>query len=237
MASPLTRHVILPLVVTTALIAMYFSGNGWLQGLVAPQFDYTSHGREFGILENLQHLLLLICIVFCWKGFRGNVAVLRSRWIWLCVAVAFAFLLLEEIDYGIHYYEFLNRELKVEEGQMRNLHNQGEVTRFLKRIETACVIAFFVVFPFIPPNRLSAFWSRLQPTRWFVGTCIVMIICSKAAHLLHDLGFAGKDPLNSNVSEFRELVLYYLFANYLFELVFRNNRLATTQPNQTHISV
>ena len=54
-------HVVLPAVMSLLLIAMYFSGNAYLQQLVAPKFANMPlfSAREFGILEILQNILLL----------------------------------------------------------------------------------------------------------------------------------------------------------------------------------
>ena len=58
-------HIVLPAAMGLVLIGMYFSGNVYLQNLVAPTMKTMPFysAREFGALEMLQNFLLL-CVCF-----------------------------------------------------------------------------------------------------------------------------------------------------------------------------
>ena len=56
-------HLTLPALVGAGLVGMFFSGVGWVQSLVVPVVN-----REYGLLENLQLVLLL---ALSWVGWRS----------------------------------------------------------------------------------------------------------------------------------------------------------------------
>src|SRR5262249_20458650 len=51
-------YLILPALTTLVLVSMYFAGPRWMQEIVAPAAN-----REFGLVENLQNVLLIGCVV------------------------------------------------------------------------------------------------------------------------------------------------------------------------------
>ena len=110
-------YALLPLCVSLALIFAYFSGIRILQEVVAP-----ARNREFGLLENLQHLLLLGCVVpamlLAWRERRPGFRIFFGL---IGIAALFAFV--EEIDYGLHYYEAVANVPPAERAVVRNLHN------------------------------------------------------------------------------------------------------------------
>jgi len=48
-----------------------------------------------------------------------------------------------------------------------------------------------------------------------------MFLLSKLAHALKDAGLGQDGTISRNLSEFRELLIYYVFMVYLLSLVFR----------------
>jgi hypothetical protein len=136
----------------------------------------------------------------------------------------FIFLFLEEIDYGIHFYEFF---VGAESGvTIRNWHNQetnGEqnVKRF-KQLIDGIMFLVFIVLPLIKNRIPIPFIRNIAPSRWFIAGFAAIILGAQIAHLLDDNGMGmiqGTDGnLSGNISEFRELGTYYFCVLYAVQL-------------------
>lgn len=209
--------VLLPLGVSLGMIFGYFSGVEWLQNVVAPAWN-----REFGVLENLQHLLLLGCVVLAALLARDE---RRGMWRagFVFVGLVSLFVLLEEIDYGLHYYEALAGVPEAERAGVRNLHNLHtssgtEVATLIKRVSDAAMILVFVLLPFVGPRLRLGSLSALIPRRPFALLMIVALCVSNLAHYLDDSGWPHNHSLGRSMGEFRELLIYYIGFLYLVEL-------------------
>ncbi|MDJ0976505.1 MAG: hypothetical protein QNJ98_18750 [Planctomycetota bacterium] len=210
-------HVALPAGVLLALVGMYFSGSHVLQEAVAPAVN-----REFGILETLQHLLLvafgILVARLAWRAPRGIERVLFS------VATAGAiFMFLEEIDYGLHYYEALAGVDPADRATVRNLHNirrgsGDELADIIKKAGDLLVLVWFVVLPLIAPRLKSPLLRRLAPSRWLIATVAVAFLASRLAHAIGDTGAPTNGALDKALGEFRELGTYYAWTLYAFAL-------------------
>lgn len=222
-------YFVLPLAVTGSLLAMYFSGVRLLETLIsAPYFEEIGMAsrREFGLVENLQNLILLGMIgVALWAVFKHPdrpVKVLMG-FVALCTTVLF----LEEIDYGLHLYEYFASVPPEERVVRRNLHNVGTRTDLLKAGATGGAIILFGIVPFIPfpaslrnaekgPGR----WIRyLTPDRYMALMLVAMLIARVVGHTLDKRGFGF--GLHGNMAEFRELVTYYMGLTYTILLARR----------------
>ncbi|MEE8469361.1 MAG: hypothetical protein V3T22_12950 [Planctomycetota bacterium] len=208
-------YLVLPAVVGAALLAMFFSGVGWLQSLVVPVVN-----REYGLLENLQNLLLLALIVVGWRAARRTQRGL-DRAGWRALAVFALFVLLEEIDFGLHYYESLAGVPGAERATLRNFHNQEGVLRWMKLGVDSTLALFFVALPWAGRRiqHPTVRWS--MPSRWLTATLSLSLLVSRVAHYGTDHGWPTNGTIESNVSEFRELFTYYIFLLYLFDLGLR----------------
>ena len=137
-------------------IALYFSGNTALQQIIAPTLDTLrpSQWREFGLLEIVQTgvLIAIIWILFVTAIRRTHIA---EKVVLFIGTAAFIFLFLEEIDYGLHFYELLTG--KHSSVVSRNWHNQwkGDVENatILKRLNDAAIILWFVLLPALARMR------------------------------------------------------------------------------------
>jgi len=193
-----------PALASTVFHAMYFSDHLVLRRLVSPKLPplWPGSWREFGLLETSQHLMLLamagIALAGLWRKRHGG-----ERIAFAAIALFAAFVLLEEIDYGQHFKNYLTSEHDFEwfepanqwppelvasidlETEPLNLHNRGNLTDIIKFFVQAGGLLFFVVFPFIAP-RLKIPWLRyIAPDRYAVLTIAVM----GAFHLItHTLG-------------------------------------------------
>ena len=123
MKKELTIFVIIPLLINGLFLGLYFSGVGGLQQVVAPTINWLPQNswREFGLLEQLQNLLLLAVLTILVLGAFRKTGVL-DKGIMVAGSIVFLFLFLEEIDYGINFYEYLTGG---DSGiRLRNWHNQ-----------------------------------------------------------------------------------------------------------------
>ena len=209
----LTAYLVVPLALGAALVGLYFSGIPALQDLAAP-----AHQREYGLVENLQNLLLVLIAVRALRA-AGREASIRLRLGGRLLAAFAAAVLLEEIDWGHHYYVSATGN-RLPPGEHFNIHNQGNTTNWIKLVVDSSFVLAFVVLPFVAgrlPERVRA-WV---PSRFSVLTAVVGVATSRTAHALEDAGVANNGALHSNISEFREVFVYWIAWLYLGEIARR----------------
>jgi hypothetical protein len=219
-------HVILPGVLSLLMMGMYFSGNAWLQNIVAPAMDNMPlfSARELGVLELLQDFFLL-CIVFysvrCFVAAREGMVKLFA----LGLIVVSVFTLLEEIDYGAHFIEYFTGQhgSLAQETWSRNWHNKTSASgvqnvSYIKLAANFAILTGFILAPLLLSNVRNRTIRLLVPSRWMIATVLLIVLMSYLAHYLDDAGYSviGDKPGNlyKNVSEFRELNMYYLLLLY-----------------------
>jgi len=210
--SPLHFHFvfwILPTFGSAALALAYFSGLEPLRSIVAP-----SPNRELGVLEHLQTFLLLVTTVGGIIGFR-QAGHRVEKAVSALLAVGSAVLLLEEVDFGLHYWELVFGETGITN---LNLHNQGEALPVIKRASDALTIILFVVIPLaawrVSDPRLRYFLPHPLTAMTVLGGFCVSLL----AHALDDAGLYPGGPLAGNISEFRETFTYYAIMIYGLDL-------------------
>ena len=219
-------HVVLPGVLSLLLMGMYFSGNVWLQNIVAPTMDNMPlfSAREFGALELLQNFFLL-CIVFYSIRCLGAADEGLVKLVALALIVVAVFTLLEEIDYGAHFIEYFTGEhgSLAQETWNRNWHNKinssgVQNVSYVKLAANIGILTGFVLAPLLLSNVRNRTIRILVPSRWMIATVVLIVLLSFLAHYLEDAGYSmiGEKPGNllKNVSEFRELNMYYLVLLY-----------------------
>ena len=202
---------VLPLLAGWIFTAMYFSGIGWMGETIAPTYD-----REFGLLENLDTVLILLTLAVLIR-----IALLPMRPIFKIAIVlgclATTLLFLEEIDYGLHVIEWMKGIPPGTGAKIRNLHNQGHSTDDLKLLANLILAALFVVLPYVDSLKKYRLVEMICPSKMILFT----VLATALVALLHE----GLDPynlptngsLNSNQSEFEELLMYYAFFVYFCE--------------------
>ena len=215
-------YFVAPLAVSLVLIGMYFSGIESLQRIITPHMPnlHPNSAREFGLLENLQNILLIAMCAMAFLGIR------RQTWRLGKAAMAglglfSVFILLEEIDYGLHFYEWIMNVPPGEHVEERNLHNFGKRTNRIKQLVDICMVLIFVISPFALAKTRKPLVRYLTPDRFSALTIICMLIVRTLAHQLNDRGFGVGGGIVKNISEFRELITYYLFTLYVFEIAIR----------------
>ena len=214
---------ILPSVITLSCILIFYLNLFGLSEFIAPEFN-----REFGIVENLQLLLLIMIFFLAVKGARTHKTKME-KYAYIVVAAATAFIFLEEIDYGLHYYDILtgrNKDnvatIQVFDTKVRNFHNnQNDVLDIMKLASYAVIAIFFVVLPLLPQKLKQKYplLGYLSPTRYIVITAFCLLVLNQIARYLYKNFDYSNPSLNANVSEFEELMTYYIIFLYIREMI------------------
>ncbi len=231
MQKNLTLYFFLPLGVNILLVGLYFSGNEFGQHLVSPVIESLPFRswREFGLLELLENLLVLSIVVLFIRAAFQKESVLEKIF-FITGAAVFLFLLLEEIDYGLHFYSYLTGNA-TEIGNY-NWHNSKSLGSrqngtYLKKVSDLAMIIQFILLPLL--NKIVTFPSRLKaviPSPWFILTLLIAAATSSLAHYLDGLDWdiinGVQGSLYGNTSEFRETNTYYICFLYAIQLIRTN---------------
>lgn len=128
-----------------------------------------------------------------------------------------------------------------------NLHNRGDLTDLFKHAADTILFVLFVLFALAGP-RISRPWlKRLAPDRFAILTVFLMVVLNLITHGLgeHEEHIFEKamragqtipwevGVITNNLSEFRELIVYYLFMVYLISVVCRHVK-AISIPHDPH---
>lgn len=212
----------LPTLYSLLVMGLYFSGSDALVDWVAPRTNtqpWTDYGnRELGLLENAQHLVLLIsiCVLF-WFYPRATHFLQRAGTV--CGVVVIGFMFFEEIDYGSHYWDWITSASRFE-GEV-NFHNTTGHTNRMKQAVDLVMVVWFVFLPILAPVSKSAWLKYFAAPRLIVLTVVAAVVVSKFAHALDDRDLAVRTALSNNISEFRELFTYYIWLLYCWIMVKR----------------
>ena len=217
---------IIPLFINLILLGFYFSGIKFLQQIIAPTISFLHFysWREFGLLEQLQNIYLIsIFVLFLYSCITRQDK--KEKIFFFVLACLFLFLFLEEIDYGLHIYEFITGQYSGLE--IRNWHNQKngkhDNVHFLKLLVDIITILWFVVLPLLADKIKIPIIKCMIPSRYFVAGFILTFLLSRLTHFLNDQGFSiidgVKGNLFGNLSEFREQNTYYFYLLYAIQII------------------
>jgi len=185
------------------------------------------------MLQNV--LLIWIVIVLVRSALEAGNGGLSALFVLL--SIGFGFVLLEELDYGQHFIELFggaDASLNPEEWD-RNIHNRFtaegvQYGSYMKSVATVTLVSVFLVAPFLLNRSRFRLVRLFTPSRWTAATVLLIALLSRIAHMLDGAGLAEINGvpgnLEHNISEFRELNMYYLFLIYFAEL---NQRLRHTE--------
>ncbi|MCP4849268.1 MAG: hypothetical protein GY899_15105 [Verrucomicrobiaceae bacterium] len=213
-----------PASLSLLFIALYFSGIEILQTIASP----TSQ-REFGLIENAQNLLLLSTAAICWRAARLEKQDAWRRF-WYCITFACLVLFMEEIDWGDHYWSALTGTQRPG-GEHFNIHNQGNITRWLKKLVDGGSVVFFLLLP-LARKKLPLKLQVLIPDMHSALPLLCGLLTSKLAHGLEDAGWDNNGSLFNNISEFRETFTYWVGLLYCWEVA-RRRKLAAQRLNSS----
>ncbi len=214
----LTIYFFLPLGLMAVLLAMYFSGIEILETIISmPYLEGVPRGptREFGLVENLQNLFLAAGFVLALReALKADIRF--PRLVFGVIAVTCLVVLAEEMDYGITYYEYLAGVSPDDAVKTRSLHNIGRIDRYLKRIIDGAMVLVFVIAPIALRWVRNGLVRYLTPDPYNLLTMLTTVIVSTTAHALDDRGLGV--GLGSHMSEFREVIIYYIGVIYILDL-------------------
>ena len=217
---------VIPFFTNLVLVGLYFSGIKNAQQLVVPTIDWLPEHvwREFGIVEQLQNIYLLATIIIF------AVAALKKpkmfeKIFFLSGLLLVLFIFLEEIDYGIHFYEFASGQPSGIE--VRNWHNQETAgkqnVRYFKQIVDVLMVIWFFLLPLFSDKIKYVPLKKIIPSRWFIIVFIISVVFSRVAHFLEGMDWdvinSNTGNLKGNISEFRETTTYYFYLLYAVQLV------------------
>jgi len=212
-----------PLLLGLLLVFMNYSGISFLTELVSPDVN-----REFGLLENLQLLLIASSLVYVLKAIR-----LKDFWFeklaYVVLAMFFLFLFLEEIDYGIHYYEFFITGVEEDKGMVRNFHNQGDNNFYLRQASYIVMVVLFIVMPFFKKKIKNNLFHHFAAKQYIIYSFIVYLFIGQVSRWLPKLGMPINESLRGNHQEFEELILYYTILLFVYEIANSKKALFTSK--------
>lgn len=214
------KYWIIPLLVLVPLMIMYFSNVKWAQELVCPSVNW-----ELGIVENLQILLLIMMLII------SVIAVFRKKntiekILFSFLSVFALFVLLEEIDYGAHflrYFKGRSDTFFVDMTGKANVHNLGNNARIFKRSIYPLMLLLFIITPIYVHKFKNPVFKYLIPNKWFVVTAVITILSYAVPRLLVDFNILEDGGFGVNIGEFSEIMVYYIFFLYLFEIIFEKD--------------
>lgn len=226
-------YVFIPLGINLLFVGLYFSGNEFSQHLISPTIEDLPFRswREFGLLEQLQNLLILIVVVLFIRAAFQNVPP-PGKVFFATGAATFLFLFLEEIDYGLHFYSYLTGNCS--ETINYNWHNLKTLGKrqngtYLKKISDLAMIIWFILFPLLGKRvPFPPVLKTVLPSPWFILTLLIAACTSTLAHYLDGLEWdiinGVQGSLFGNISEFREINTYYICLLYARQLTKSNFR-------------
>jgi hypothetical protein len=213
---------ILPSLITLGcMLVFFYDPFGWSTIIVSKQ------NREFGVLEHLQSFIILIMFFYAIRGIRNKKNVVEKT-IFILAALVSLFMLFEEIDYGLHYYEWMKGiESKPPEEQLRNVHNNGNITDIIKTTTNIFIAVFLIALPIINyfTKKKYPLVTYFSPTPYILTTLFCLFLLSQYAFYLYRQDFHTNRAIDGNISEFEEFMIYYAFMLYLKEMTSKDKRI------------
>lgn len=212
---------IIPFSVLSVFILFYFSGVDALIHFICPPINW-----EWGALENIQLLLILSILVI------SVYAVNKKKDIWvrsgfIFIASFSLFILLEEMDYGTHFVQLIkggekHSYLKDLTG-FSNIHNQNDNAKYYKRAVYIVMLLIFVIAPFLRKSINNRYISYIIPQPRILTIAATCVVIDLVPRLLVKLNIFVDGGLGVNIGEFSEVMVYYIFLIYTYQLAFENN--------------
>lgn len=227
MKKELTLFILIPLTFNLLFFALYFSGIDSLQQIVGPRIPgiLPMSWREFGIVELLQNVFLVAIVALFMRALVIRKAP-AEKIFFLTGTIVMLFLLLEEIDYGLHFYHyFSDQPIEIARFNWHNEHtfSDNENGKYLRRISDFGSVFWFTLMPLISIKVNFRRIHSIIPSLWFIPALIVSALCSSLGHFLEDRGMSIINGtigvLEGNISEFRETTTYYIYFLYAIQLV------------------
>lgn len=219
----LKKHLyswILPSLFLLTCIFVYYYNVLGLAFIISPEYN-----REFGLIENVQLLTIFGVIWVAFKAFKKSVIPLE-RIFYMSVVLFSILIFLEEFDYGLHvidYFKGKTQEQLIAEAKanpVRNLHNQGQILPYLKRITYFSFALVIIVIPLVTRKikNLNRYIKYLIVSPYIAYLLISMALIGQLTMYLNSNVEYEHISLYNNLSEFEEVLIYYIAFLYIFEL-------------------
>ena len=124
---------------------------------------------------------------------------------------------LEELNYGQHYLALLLGSGSEAEVGPISVHNAGDLTDGFKLVADLGIAVLFVALPLLRHWTGVAPLGSVTPNLWYLTTVALIVMLGQLPHMLSALEL-GPGWMTYNLSEFRELLIYYIGALYLWDL-------------------
>ena len=201
---------------STLCIAIYawsFLALDSAMKLLAPPIN-----RELGLIEISQSLLLMVGIGLGLTNARKK----KSKIFWLVLSLILIVVFLEEIDFGLHYLEFLlgKDPYALNIFGFRNVHNQGNNNSLIKLIILIPQMIFFGVLPFTrikyPAKAYGFFYLFITLSEPIINWILLKELSDLESKLYDASQLLG---------ELRELAYYLMLLLFITEYREEINRL------------
>jgi hypothetical protein len=215
MIHPATAFKIFFAIVVPACVWLLLDFESCLSVLAPPE------NRELGTIELSQVVVLIAIILTCTRQVTLSNGIIKKQLSWVFLSMLLIFVLLEEIDYGLHYYEyFMDKNFySTNFNGFRNVHNQAENNKIIRVFVFSIQIICFGVLPFF---RLTIGSKPFKPIYgyfyWSVGILVYVFIFFSEQY------FSAQDIIKIRESQFigetRELAMYLIL--FVFLISFKN---------------
>jgi hypothetical protein len=181
--------------------------------------------KEWGLLENIQLVVVAVILGVSVYALIKKEPILQKVGFGL-IALFTIFIFLEEIDYGSHLTHYLTGTGTSQLSKLTgvyNIHNYGPSTaKIIKRCVYVLMLFLFIIAPFLKNNFPNRIVTYLIPLPKIVLVAFLTILCEIAARSLMPLSGLRYEELGMDIGEFSEIMVYYIFLIYLWQLVFEN---------------
>ena len=227
----------IPTLVIALLMASFFSGVPGLVKLVNPKMIDLSANREWGLLENVQ-LLIIVGIIGVTSYATMSVSSILLRLGFGLLTLFAVIIFLEEIDYGYHFTEYFTGEGKSQLSEffgIYNLHNINDNfgAIWFKRFVYLVMLVLFIIMPFWKFRNGPALIAYLSPMPKIVIPAGITIACETVARVLVPIRNLRLDSIQMDIGEFSEVLIYYTFLLYLCQLIFEKKWQTANTDKQT----
>ena len=210
---------IIPILVLAICMLFYFSEIPELVSIICPPGNW-----EWGIVENLQLVIILGIFILAIRGFSRKTDRLL-KWGFGLTAIFAIFILLEEMDYGEHFAQYI---MGVEEVfsekfiPIDNLHNRGNNAKIFKRSIYLVMLLIFIIAPFTKPIIKNRYLRFLIPRPSIILVAVLTVIADLVPRLVVLFQWRKDGGFGVNIGEFSEIMVYHIFFIYMLQLVYFN---------------
>ena len=180
--------------------------------IMAPPYN-----RELGILELLQSIVLLLTLFVSYKQSRLTTG--NQSLIWSLITLVLMLVLLEETDYGLHYFDYLMGNQPYTSNlpfNFRNIHNKSNNLLIIKVSSLIFQIVIFGFFPF--SKRYFGKYEFVKKYGVFYWTTLIpaKALSFSFPLFLNNIEFI-EYKRSQPITELLELAHYYMLFVFIYE--------------------